>query len=1136
VCNLPVRKLNNDKPLIRAAVTARVQFAVNVAHAASPATSGTWIQTGDISTWQYAVQVPTAVSLSFHATPAVLPEGASLTVRSVSTTMTYGPRDLGHGNFWSRIQPGDTLQFSLSVPTVNRAQVQLRIVSLQAGIRGLGSGVKDQPYYRALVQAAATSGNASCVQNYECSVTSGNTPSGQAALAVVVSNEYQCTGTLINDVPGDNTPYVLTARHCETGQAGGGNPGAASDVTIYWDATTPCGTALGSIYDPGIKTQIGAQTVVEQQDAWLIRLSDSPVVGDAQFAGFDASGGAIAGGYTVHHALGYDKQYTGWFGQAAAVQSSGILGSNFVSNYWEVVNQLGNIAPGASGSGLFDQNNHLVGSLTLGRTTSDTSGYEMCPVSPPATPTGANGVADFTALAAVWSSTADTTSTTGSTTLESVLDPGNTGTAVVPSLVATALNFSASPLILQTGNTSVLSWNVAGASQCHAGGGINGDGWAGTLPASGTQSVIESAGGNTTYSLSCTLPGGGTVTGTVVVTWNGSVPFVQVYAPRSVLWTTRPATITWTSNLTPCSVSGGGLSLSGQSSNGSTTATQNSPADVTYTVSCGTGAATASQTATVSFVTPSLALQANDTDRILGEQLALQWNSAADTCVGSGGAPNDGWDSTAFGWTTETFYPRVTTPGTYTYALTCTAGLLSQSQGVMVTVENNAPYVNLSLSPTTTTFSASPADYITVNWTTNLSVCQLNTTPPMGAVINNPNLFQNESGFLVTGPDIVAPTEPGTYAVSVTCSAVGGPTVTSSSTSVTVNPPALPTASITVTPTTVLTGQQFTVSWSSTNTAGCTTTGNLSSSGFIWSSALASSGSDAGSANEAGQYTVGISCPSIDPSQAAATAQTSVTIDSPVAPSVSISSSITSVNPGQSFTLNWSSSNATACTASGGGATGSPWTGTEPTVGTLMQDPTTVGQFTYTLTCVDESLTTSTSVEVLVVAQSASSSSTHSGGGSESLLDLGFAFTTLLARWARRRLPRRAARRALEPDFYVRDMLTWALTRFPSEIIVPRLLAELRSERAQARSQALHTLSKIKDAGAWPTITRSLLRDADDEVARSAWRAAVALVPSEKKWSGRFSSGGRSHHPVGVSGPGLAAFPRRSSRSDGGSG
>lgn len=87
------------------------------------------------------------------------------------------------------------------------------------------------------------------------------------------------------------------------------------------------------------------------------------------------------------------------------------------------------------------------------------------------------------------------------------------------------------------------------------------------------------------------------------------------------------------------------------------------------------------------------------------------------------------------------------------------------------------------------------------------------------------------------------------------------------------------------------------------------------------------------------------------------------------------------------------------------------------------------------------------------------------------------------------------ARCAIEPDFFVRDMLTWALTRFPPELTVPRLLEELRSDCAQARSQALHTLSKIKDPATWPAITRSLLCDPDDEVARSAWRAAVVLVP-----------------------------------------
>ncbi|TYQ11192.1 UNVERIFIED_ORG: hypothetical protein L601_001900000560 [Gordonia westfalica J30] len=87
------------------------------------------------------------------------------------------------------------------------------------------------------------------------------------------------------------------------------------------------------------------------------------------------------------------------------------------------------------------------------------------------------------------------------------------------------------------------------------------------------------------------------------------------------------------------------------------------------------------------------------------------------------------------------------------------------------------------------------------------------------------------------------------------------------------------------------------------------------------------------------------------------------------------------------------------------------------------------------------------------------------------------------------------ARCRVEEDFFVRDMLTWALTRLPAQVTVPRLVGELVSELPQARSQALHTLSKVGDRSAWPAVTADLLHDADPEVARTAWRAAVALVP-----------------------------------------
>lgn len=87
------------------------------------------------------------------------------------------------------------------------------------------------------------------------------------------------------------------------------------------------------------------------------------------------------------------------------------------------------------------------------------------------------------------------------------------------------------------------------------------------------------------------------------------------------------------------------------------------------------------------------------------------------------------------------------------------------------------------------------------------------------------------------------------------------------------------------------------------------------------------------------------------------------------------------------------------------------------------------------------------------------------------------------------------ARCGVEPDFAVRDTLTWAITRHDSDQTVQLLVTEARSLNPQARSQALHTLSKLGVAAGWQAITPEVLSDPDDDVARSAWRAAVALVP-----------------------------------------
>lgn len=970
----PLDRVRVDlEALIRAGASSPSQFAVPVPHPVSTANAGTWTQANGRATWHYTVQVPTAVSLSFHATRARLPDDATLIVRGKSTTAIYRSGSVHKGELWSRISTGDVLDFTLDVPLAQRSGVVLEIASFQAGYRGLGRAIKDHPYFRRMkASALAVSSNDSCAQNYRCNVTSANTPAGQATVGVLVGNLYQCTGTLLNDVPGDSIPYVLTARHCQTGSLGGGNPGAAGTVAIYWNAISACGQPLGTLYDPGIQVQVGATTIVEQQDAWLIRLDANPVVTDAQFAGFDASGAAVTGGYTIHHALGFDKQFTRWHGRAAIVRRSNVLGVTYVSDFLETINEFGNIGPGASGSGLFDQNHHFVGVLSLGRVTDDDSEYGACPSSNPPAPNGSNGAADFTSLPAIWDSTADTTSTTGPLTLKSVLDPQDTGTLVVPSARAATVTFTASRENPEVGQSVELSWNVPEATQCTASGGTAGDGWSGVLGASGTRPVSEVQAGILGYKLTCALPGGRSISASVFVTWGELTPHVDFSAPTEV-WTTTPARLTWSSNASPCSITGGSLLLTDLPASGSVTTTQDTPGDVLYLISCGARANPATAGVVVYYVTPSVIFQANGTDRRLGEHFFLEWSTNASACVHTGGAPNDGWATFDFsGLTRWTFAPDVSTLGTYTYTLTCSSGALSISKSVEVTLEDDPPYVEASIDKVTVQYALDPPNLFTMSWKSNLSQCDPASVPDIGQI--HTRHYPDDTGS-------VEPWQPGTYDVTLTCFDVNGiAAARSAPLRLTVTPPPPPVVAISITPDHVETGQVFTVAWSSTDARQCSGTGGTPDG--IWDPVIPI-GSQGWLSSTPGEFRFAISCHSIADGVPDGEAEAVVTVVSPTPPTATLESSASTIEQGKSFTLTWSSTHASECAASGGGASGSIWTGSLATSGSVTEAADRIGAFTYTMTCGNGVQTTQAQTHVTVSAPAK-----KGGGGNTDLASM----------------------------------------------------------------------------------------------------------------------------------------------------
>jgi hypothetical protein len=95
------------------------------------------------------------------------------------------------------------------------------------------------------------------------------------------------------------------------------------------------------------------------------------------------------------------------------------------------------------------------------------------------------------------------------------------------------------------------------------------------------------------------------------------------------------------------------------------------------------------------------------------------------------------------------------------------------------------------------------------------------------------------------------------------------------------------------------------------------------------------------------------------------------------APTVTISVSPTTIAAGGTATLTWSSTNATACTASGS------WSGTQASSGTQTVTPATTGSYSYTLACTGNGGSASATA-VLAATLVAVTVTAHSGGGAMS--------------------------------------------------------------------------------------------------------------------------------------------------------
>ncbi len=407
-------------------------------------------------------------------------------------------------------------------------------------------------------------------------------------------------------------------------------------------------------------------------------------------------------------------------------------------------------------------------------------------------------------------------------------------------------------------------------------------------------------------------------------------PTISFSAESTTLAYNSSTNLNWTStNASTCIASG---DWSGNQPTSGTYATGSLSSAKSYTLTCDGLGGSVSSTVNVSVLpppAPTLTFFANPSIVFVGQNSNLDWQALnADTCLASGDwagqKPTNGSEPTT----------QLNELRDYGYVLTCTG--VGGEVSVLVTVSVQpwpAPTLDFSAESTTLAYNSST----NLNWSaTNAQFC-LATGSWMG---DQPLAGNQPTGNLTNS-----------QSYTLTCSGLGGEV--SKTVDINVLPAVVPTVNLTVNPNTVYDGQTTQLDWSSTNADSCIASGD-------WAGQKSLSGSEQSQPVSVDQvYVLTCTGPGGESSSTAV-----VSVQPWPAPTLDFSAESTTLAYNNSTNLNWTSTNASTCIASG------DWLGDKPTSGTestgLLNE---VRSYNYNLSCTGAGGTTESNVSVVVSEQ-----------------------------------------------------------------------------------------------------------------------------------------------------------------------
>lgn len=316
--------------------------------------SGIWLGDDGYSIWALGVSSPGAKSLSLILKDVEIHAGAQINVFNSQFQLVAGPFNRHqinkNGMLITPFVQGDFFYLQYTIPN-KQAIGALTIESAQYDFVGI---IKDGRF--GLSDACHVNVNCYPGDLYK------NARNAVVRLAInkITETEF-CTGTLLNNQKNDETPYILTARHCINKNI------HANRTIVYFNYQSE---GCENTTDSEFTSEFGAELVATAPnlDFALIKLDKKlDYRHKPYYSGWDADDFLVDEGFGIHHPQG-DVKKISFFSSQLNTSSYNTTGTEFDNNtFWQVEEwSTGVTESGSSGSALFNTSGQVIGTLTGG--------------------------------------------------------------------------------------------------------------------------------------------------------------------------------------------------------------------------------------------------------------------------------------------------------------------------------------------------------------------------------------------------------------------------------------------------------------------------------------------------------------------------------------------------------------------------------------------------------------------------------------------------------------------------------------------------------------------------------------------------------------------------------------------------